>query len=143
MPFLVEDPMKNDALFNQMVKCYIDVYNKNYQVVLAVGENKWIKTWVKTLCATKKEASQESNANALDTTSKNDLKPASFNGIISKEVSDDNRENSEIKKSLKDFNTSIDLDREYEGIGFGETTGVLGAVTAKLKHTKIDTEQIS
>ena len=48
-----------------------------------------------------------------------------------------------VKKSLKDFNTSIDLDREYEGIGFGETTGVLGAVTAKLKHTKIDTEQIS
>lgn len=48
-----------------------------------------------------------------------------------------------VKKSLKDFNTSIDLDREYEGIGFGETTGVLGAVTTKLKHTKIDTEQIS
>lgn len=128
--------------FMKMVKCYIDVYNKNYQVVLAIGENKWIKTWVKTLYATKKEASQESNANALDTTSKNDLKPASFNSIISKKVSDDNRENSEIKKSLKDFNTSIDLDREYEGISFGEAAGILGTVTEKLKRTKIDAEQI-
>ncbi len=44
-----------------------------------------------------------------------------------------------VKKSLKDFNTSIDLDREYEGISFGEAAGILGTVTEKLKHTKIDT----
>jgi len=52
-------------------------------------------------------------------------------------------DNREIKKSLKDFNTSIDLDREYEGISFGEAARILGTVTAKLKHTKIYTEQIS
>ena len=63
----------------------------------------------------------------------------SFGNIVSKKVSDDNRENSEIKKSLKDFKTSIDLDREYEGISFGEAAGILGTVTEKLKHTKIDT----
>ncbi len=63
---------------------------------------------------------------------------ASVNSI-SKTMGTDNRE---IKKSLKNFNTSIDLDREYEGISFGEAAGILGTVTEKLKRTKIDTEQI-
>lgn len=58
---------------------------------------------------------------------------------ISEDLSNDNRK---IKKSLKDINPSIDLSREYEGVGFGEVSGILQNVTEKLKRTKIDPARI-
>ncbi|MBR2403099.1 MAG: hypothetical protein IKB01_10105, partial [Lachnospiraceae bacterium] len=60
------------------------------------------------------------------------------NSIIRKNMSD----NAQVKKSLKDINQSIDLTREYEGVGFGEVSGILQNVTEKLKRTKIDPERI-
>ena len=60
------------------------------------------------------------------------------NSIIRKNMSD----NAQVKKSLKDINPSIDLTREYEGVGFGEVSGILQNVTEKLKRTKIDPARI-
>ena len=66
----------------------------------------------------------------------------SFDNSIPKDLSNDNRKNKEIKKSLKDINPSIDLTREYEGVGFGEVSGILQNVTEKIKRTKIDPARI-
>lgn len=51
------------------------------------------------------------------------------NSIIRKNHTDD----AQIKKSLKDFNASIDLNREYEEISFGEAAGILETVTENLE----------
>ncbi len=56
------------------------------------------------------------------------------NSIIRKNHTDD----AQIKKSLKDFNASIDLDREYEGISFGEAAGILGSVTEEVMRPVIE-----
>lgn len=73
-----------------MVKCYVDVYNKNYQVAIPEGE--------KIEFTNKKEVVPPIDGGVtVNSSLATSISTTSFDNIISKEVSDDNRENSGIK----------------------------------------------